>query len=224
MAQTTEYNKVDLRVGTESQFNAKVDTLPEGTLFGVTDATVSKADLSTDLKNEINGKINKPANPTSDSAVVINSSGAISTKPLTSITSKSEVAVQGTTPTGDEILWINPNGTSGGGSDSGGKLYKHGCIVNVSTYTCNLTFFDYQSTPHTIESAFASPRIGYSLSATIDMKVCFGIIDSFADNGYVQWYLIPYRDAMTGSSVDTYSVISIFGQKITSLTDTVTEI
>lgn len=111
-----------------------------------------------------------------------------------------------------------------GSASAGGKLYKHSCIVNVSAYTCNLTFFDYQSGPHTIESAYASPRIGYSLSATIDMKVCFGIIDSFADNGYVQWYLIPYRDAMTGSSVNTYSVISIFGQQITSLTDTVTEI
>lgn len=113
---------------------------------------------------------------------------------------------------------------TGVSTDVGGKLYRHRCIVNVSTYTCNLTFFDYQSTPHTIESAFASPRIGYSLSATIDMKVCFGIIESFADNGFVQWYLIPYSDAMTGSSVDTYSVISIFGQQITSLTDTVTEI
>lgn len=111
-----------------------------------------------------------------------------------------------------------------GSASAGGKLYRHSCIVNVSTYTCNLTFFDYQSTPHTIESAFASPRIGYSLSATIDMKVYFGIIDSFADNGYVQWYFIQYRDAMTGSSVDTYSVISIFGQQITSLTDTVTEL
>lgn len=109
-------------------------------------------------------------------------------------------------------------------ASGGGKLYKHSCSVRVSNYTCNLTFFDYQSAPHTIESAFASPRIGYILSATINMKVCFGVIDSFADNGYVQWYLIPYRDAMTGTSVDTYSVISIFGQKITSLTDTVTEI
>ena len=57
MAQNENYSQVDLRVGTEVQFNAKVDTLPAGTLFGVTDATVSKADLSTDLKNEINGKV-----------------------------------------------------------------------------------------------------------------------------------------------------------------------
>lgn len=61
MAQNENYGQVDLRVGTEAQFNAKVDTLPAGTLFGVTDATVSKADLSTDLKNEINGKYSKPS-------------------------------------------------------------------------------------------------------------------------------------------------------------------
>lgn len=61
MAQNENYSQVDLRIGTEAQFNAKVDTLPAGTLFGVTDATVSKADLSTDLKNEINGKYSKPS-------------------------------------------------------------------------------------------------------------------------------------------------------------------
>ena len=118
MAQNKDYSTVDLRVGTEAQFNAKVGTLPEGTLFGITDATVSKADLSTDLKNEINAKINKPANPTSDSAVVINSSGAISTKPLTDIAGKSEVAVSSTAPSNDEILWINPDGTGPAGPTS----------------------------------------------------------------------------------------------------------
>ena len=85
MAQNENYSQVDLRVGTEAQFNAKVDTLPAGTLFGITDATVSKADLSTDLKNEINGKITQPSNPTGDSAVVINSNGVVSTKLLSDI-------------------------------------------------------------------------------------------------------------------------------------------
>lgn len=113
MAQNENYSQVDLRVGTEEQFNAKVGTLPAGALFGVTDSTVSKADLSTDLKNEINGKINKPANPTSDSAVVINSSGTVSTKLLSDIAGKSEVYVGTPDPTGGEILWIDPNGTSG---------------------------------------------------------------------------------------------------------------
>lgn len=151
MAQNENYSQVDLRIGTEAQFNAKVDTLPAGTLFGITDATVSKADLSTDLKNEINGKINKPANPTSDSAVVINSSGAISTKSLASITGKLEVAVSSTAPTeqSDEILWINPDGTSGGGGSSGGgKLYKHTVKLwhnHHDMYTDWLEYVEYRS-------------------------------------------------------------------------------
>lgn len=141
MAQNENYSQVDLRVGTEAQFNAKVDTLPAGTLFGITDATVSKADLSTDLKNEINGKyakpsdgipktdlasavqtslgkadsaIQKPSTPTTESAITINSSGTVSTKPLSSITGKTEVAVSSIQPvTGSsEVLWINPDGNS----------------------------------------------------------------------------------------------------------------
>lgn len=152
MAQNENYSQVDLRVGTEEQFNAKVGTLPAGALFGVTDSTVSKADLSTDLKNEINGKINKPANPTSDSAVVINSSGTVSTKPLTSITGKSEVYVGSTTPTNeDEILWINPDGTSGGGGSSGGKLYRHTFSISNS---------------NTIAGGYNIIAIGYSSSKT----------------------------------------------------------
>ena len=161
MAQNENYSQVDLRVGTEEQFNAKVGTLPTGTLFGVTDSTVSKADLSTDLKNEINGKINKPANPTSDSAVVISSSGTISTKPLTSITGKSEVAVQSTTPTGDEILWINPNGTSGGGgSSSGGKLYLHSIFFPTIKNTPLLTFYHTSPTKVTDEWIYENLATG----------------------------------------------------------------
>ena len=198
MAQNENYNQVDLRIGTEEQFNAKVGTLPAGTLFGITDSTVSKADLSTDLKNEINGKytkpadgipktdlasdvqtslgkadtalqthqsvklesgtnngtlkltvngtatdnvavtnlgsaaftaasnyaaaaqgakadsaIQKPSNPSTESAITINSSGTISTKPLSSITGKTEVYVGTPDPTGSEILWIDPDGKSG---------------------------------------------------------------------------------------------------------------
>lgn len=154
MAQNENYSQVDLRVGTEEQFNAKVGTLPAGTLFGVTDATVSKADLSTDLKNEINGKINKPSSPTTESAITINSSGAISTKPLTSITGKSEVYVGSTTPTNeDEILWINPDGTSGGGGSSGGSnSYRHdikGTCNNGVNVVVGLSLASSKSTEHT---------------------------------------------------------------------------
>ena len=153
MAQTTEYNKVELRVGTEEQFNAKVGTLPAGTLFGTTDSTVSKADLSTDLKNVINGKINKPSTPTTESAITINSSGTISTKPLTSITGKSEVYVGSTTPTNeDEILWINPDGTSSGGSGGGSNSYRHdikGTCNNGVNVVVGLSLISGKSTEHT---------------------------------------------------------------------------
>lgn len=160
MAQENNYGQVDLRVGTEEQFNAKVGTLPAGTLFGTTDSTVSKADLSTDLKNEINGKINKPANPTSDSAVVINSSGTVSTKPLTSITGKAEVAVSSTTPLNDEILWINPNGTSGGGSSSSGKLYLHSIFFPTIKNTPLLTFYHTSPTKVTDEWIYENLATG----------------------------------------------------------------
>lgn len=85
MAQNENYSQVDLRIGTEAQFNAKVDTLPAGTLFGITDATVSKADLSTDLKNEINGKLTKPTTPSAESAVTMLADGTVRTKPISEI-------------------------------------------------------------------------------------------------------------------------------------------
>lgn len=109
MAQTAEYTKIDLRVGTQAQFNAKVDSLPAGTLFGITDATASKADLDTGLKNEINGKLNKPtSNPTSDSAVVIDSSGKTSTKALSNFT---EVYIGDNAPEDSDTskIWIVPS-------------------------------------------------------------------------------------------------------------------
>lgn len=81
------------------------------------------------LNTGLNAKVTKPVNPTVDSAITIDSSGAISTKSLASITGKLEVAVSSAAPTeqSDEILWINPNGTSGGGGSGGGggKLYLH---------------------------------------------------------------------------------------------------
>ena len=152
-----DYKKIDLQIGTEEQFEEKKLSLPVGTLVGITDP-IHESELDTDLKNEINGKytkpsggipktdlasavqtslgkadsaIQKPSTPTTESAITINSSGTVSTKPLTSITGKTEVYVGSTTPTNpDEILWIDPNGTSGGGGSGGGKLYKH--IITVS--------------------------------------------------------------------------------------------
>ena len=58
--------------------------------------------------------VQKPSNPTTESAITINSSGTISTKPLASITGKTEVAVSSIQPNdgSSEVLWINPDGNS----------------------------------------------------------------------------------------------------------------
>lgn len=176
MAQENNYSQVDLRVGTEEQFNAKVGTLPAGTLFGTTDSTVSKADLSTDLKNEINGKINKPANPTSDSAVVINSSGTVSTKPLSDITGKAEVAVSSTTPLNDEILWINPDGTGGGGGSSGsGNVYMHSLEFDGESSTANPYYLYFYSTFNT--------SITYDNINEYSTQIPFGVLCYLDANG-----------------------------------------
>ena len=212
MAQNENYSQVDLRIGTEEQFNAKVGTLPAGTLFGITDSTVSKADLSTDLKNEINGKINKPANPTSDSAVVINSSGTISTKPLTSITGKSEVAVQDTapTPTSDEILWINTNGTSGGGSSSGSrKVYQH--RINFRDGNDKISFYIISSVPTPF--TYSSIDMGGDFivmqcitnSYTGDAsKYGIGILRSLT-NGYCSYSGVLFSTSSTEIPAETFS-------------------
>lgn len=221
MAQNENYSQVDLRVGTEEQFNAKVGTLPAGTLFGVTDSTVSKADLSTDLKNEINGKINKPANPTSDSAITINSSGTISTKPLSSITGKTEVAVQSTTPTGDEILWINPNGTSGGGGSSGGgKLYRHDIIYRIPS-----------------QSVTPAPYIGHVItnSLTNTEEYVISLIKSLKGIPAVYYYYngggeeghvasLTYNEPNSCIVLNGYTNYPSSGTTVTFDSDTVTEL
>ena len=95
------------------------------------------------LNTGLNAKVTKPVNPTVDSAITIDSSGAISTKSLASITGKLEVAVSSTAPTeqSDEILWINPDGTSsGGGSSGGGKLYRHDITLVNNTVKGSQTF------------------------------------------------------------------------------------
>ena len=96
---------------------------------------------STDVvrKLELDKKLDKPTTPSADSAVVLGTDGTVSTKALTSITGKTEVAVQGAAPTSDEILWINPDGTSGGGS-SGGKLYRHNITLVNNTVRGSQTF------------------------------------------------------------------------------------
>lgn len=211
MAQNENYSQVDLRVGTEEQFNAKVGTLPAGTLFGVTDSTVSKADLSTDLKNEINGKINKPVNPTSDSAVVINSSGTVSTKPLSDIAGKSEVYIGSTTPTNeDEILWIDPDGTSGGGGSSGGgKVYQH--RINFRDGNDKISFYIISSvpTPFTYSSIdmggdFIVMQYITNFYTSDASKYGIGIIRSLT-NGYCSYSGVLFSTSSAEIPAETFS-------------------
>lgn len=122
-----DYKKIDLQIGTEEQFEEKKLSLPVGTLVGITDP-IHESELDTDLQtkiNEVNNRLTKPTNPSAESAVTMLADGTVGTKPLTSITGKSEVYVGTPDPTGGEILWIDPNGTSGGGGSGGGKLYLH---------------------------------------------------------------------------------------------------
>lgn len=71
-----------------------------------------------------------------------------------------EVSVSTATPTGDEILWINPDGTGGGSSSGGGgKLYQHK-IEFTNSYDTPKTLFCYfinsVSTPYTSYSQIAN--------------------------------------------------------------------
>lgn len=140
MAQNENYSVVDLRIGTEAQFNAKVDTLPAGTLFGVTDSTVSKADLSTDLKNEINGKLTKPSNPSAESAVTMLADGTVGTKPLseigggvTSINGQTG-ALRLKTVSGNSILGVGDISVSG-------KMYAHTITGTVTVDSKKYSFY-----------------------------------------------------------------------------------
>lgn len=119
--------KVSTYDGYQSQINGKYTKpstgIPKTDLASAVQTSLGKADSA----------VQKPSTPTTESAITINSSGTISTKPLSSITGKTEVYVGSTTPTNPgEILWIDPNGTSGGGG-GGGKLYRHHIRGNLVT-------------------------------------------------------------------------------------------
>lgn len=80
-----EYKQVDLQIGTEAQFESKKETLPIGTIVGITDS-IHKSDLDSDLQTSIDSianKLDKPSgNPTEDSFVKVSSTGSISYQPL----------------------------------------------------------------------------------------------------------------------------------------------
>lgn len=137
--------KVSTYDGYQSQINGKYTKpstgIPKTDLASAVQTSLGKADSA----------LQKPSTPTAESAITINSSGTISTKPLASITGKSEVYVGSTTPTNpDEILWIDPNGTSGGGgSGGGGNLYRHDIKIvcnNEDSIFVYLVFYTSNST------------------------------------------------------------------------------
>lgn len=80
-----EYKQVDLQIGTEAQFESKKETLPVGTIVGITDP-IHKSDLDSDLQvsiDSIANKLDKPlGNPTENSLIVVSSAGSISYQPL----------------------------------------------------------------------------------------------------------------------------------------------
>lgn len=49
-----EYKQVDLQIGTEAQYETKKETLPIGTLVGITDP-IHETELDSDLQTKING-------------------------------------------------------------------------------------------------------------------------------------------------------------------------
>lgn len=92
MADTNTYDsfqKVE-KWTTKEKFNAlNLQTIATGTEYNLAGA-IEESDLDSDLKNEINSKLNKPTTPSVESAVTLLSDGTVGTKPL------SEIGVGGT--------------------------------------------------------------------------------------------------------------------------------
>lgn len=91
----TEYKQIDLQIGTEAQFESKKETLPVGTIVGITDP-IHKSDLDSDLQTSIDSianKLDKPANPTEASVVTLTSTGTVGTKKLSEFATTTYMAV-----------------------------------------------------------------------------------------------------------------------------------
>lgn len=88
-----EYKQVDLQIGTEAQFESKKETLPVGTIVGITDP-INESELDSDLQTSIDSianKLNKPSsNPTEYSVVTLTPTGEVGTKNLSEL---SEITV-----------------------------------------------------------------------------------------------------------------------------------
>ena len=90
-----EYKQVDLQIGTEAQFENKKETLPIGTIVGITDP-IHKSELDSDLQTSIDSianKLNKPTTPTETSVVTLTSTGTVGTKKLSEFATTTYMAV-----------------------------------------------------------------------------------------------------------------------------------
>lgn len=104
-----EYKQVDLQIGTEAQFESKKETLPIGTIVGITDP-IHKSELDSSLQTSIDSianKLNKPSsNPTEDSVVKVSSTGNVSYKPLSEF-GDSGLSLLDVYPVGSIYLSVN---------------------------------------------------------------------------------------------------------------------
>lgn len=104
-----ECKQVDLQIGTEAQFETKKETLPVGTIVGLTDP-IHEEELDSDLQTAIDSipnRLDKPAdNPTEDSVVKVSSTGEVSYKPLSEF-GDSGLSLSDIYPIGSIYLSVN---------------------------------------------------------------------------------------------------------------------
>ena len=114
-----EYKQVDLQIGTEAQFESKKETLPIGTIVGITDP-IDKSDLDSDLLASIDSiadKLDKPSgNPTEDSLIKVSSTGSTSYQKLSELASSTDLNSKLNkpgTPTEDSVVTLTNTGVVG---------------------------------------------------------------------------------------------------------------
>lgn len=146
MSTTTEYSKVDLRVGTDAQFQANLASLPVGAIWGSTDSKVAEDDLSDELKT----KINRGAPP------------SLEIKRVTKTYSFTSVN-NGTMDAIDTFIYVNDN------------LFSHRCHFEKSyyeSYECDgtlspmLTNSAWTDGENTLSNITNSDHLMYPISGT----------------------------------------------------------
>ena len=188
-----EYKQVDLQIGTEAQFENKKETLPIGTIVGITDP-IHKSELDSSLQTSIDSianKLNKPSdNPTEDSVVKVSSTGNVSYKPL------SEFAVTTTTPV--TIPWSNLKSSEGIIDQRRTVmtgLYEHSLYLRFIYNSWNAEVFvtllsnsdtgliDYASITNLLGDAFYHEASGIITKPVESGKYSVGYIQNISHNG-----------------------------------------